>query len=180
MCWFLSVYLGLRTCSDSTTPSYLDVSGWLAGGMLGRLAGGMLGDRDLLCCFYHAQWQLLGGRYGWKDCCCGPAASAVVAPPVQLLQGQPARRKKEGVGPLLFMPVFSFAKVRHSWRCWPCNITPETATEQSILEIDLLRNALAPEVLLDIHISWFLSVCTSFTASSYLLRSVLTRSLQAV
>ena len=45
------------------------------------------------------------------------------------------------------------------------HITPETATELSILEIDLQRNTLAAGLLLDIQISWFPFVCTSFTAS---------------
>ena len=54
---------GRRTCADSTTPSYLAVSGWLAGGVRGK--------RDLRGCFYHPPWQLLGWRLGWKDCCCG-------------------------------------------------------------------------------------------------------------
>ena len=45
------------------------------------------------------------GRHGWKDCCVG---LLLVAPPVQLLQGQPAKQKKEGVGPLFFMPFFFF------------------------------------------------------------------------
>ena len=51
---------GRRTRADSTTPSYLAVSGGLVRGM-----------RDLRGCFYHLPWQLLGGRLGWKDCCCG-------------------------------------------------------------------------------------------------------------
>ena len=47
---------GLRMCSDLTTPSYLSVSDWLAGGWLGK--------RDLGGCFYHPPWQLLGWRPG--------------------------------------------------------------------------------------------------------------------
>ena len=46
-------------CADLTTPSFLAVSGGLAGGVQGK--------RDLRGCFYHLPWQLLG----WKDCCCG-------------------------------------------------------------------------------------------------------------
>ena len=45
---------------------------------------------------------------------------------------QLARRKAEGVGPLLSMPGFFFFPARSGT---VCNITPETATEQSILEI---------------------------------------------
>ena len=46
---------------------------WIQGkkkcaGMRGR---GVRGKRDLPCCFYYRPWQLLGGRRGCKDCCCG-------------------------------------------------------------------------------------------------------------
>ena len=51
---------GLRMCADSTILSYLAVSGWLA--------GGMLGNGDLHSCFYDTPWQLLGWRPGWKYC----------------------------------------------------------------------------------------------------------------
>ena len=54
---------GLRKCTDSTTPSYLAVSGGLAGGVRGK--------RDPRCCFYHPPWQPLGLRLCWNDCCCG-------------------------------------------------------------------------------------------------------------
>ena len=46
-------------CSDSTTPSYLVVSG--------RQAGWLRGKRDLRCSFYHLPWQLLRWRFGWKE-----------------------------------------------------------------------------------------------------------------
>ena len=52
---------GRRTCADSTTPSYLAVSGGLAGRVWGK--------KDLRCCFYHPPLQLLCLRLGWKDCC---------------------------------------------------------------------------------------------------------------
>ena len=67
-CWtYISLVLylytfGLRRCANLTTPSYLAVSGGLAGGMWGK--------RDQLCCFYHPPWQLLGCRLSWIDCCC--------------------------------------------------------------------------------------------------------------
>ena len=51
---------GLRICADSTTLSYLAVSGWLAGGMRGK--------SDLRGYFCHPRSQLLGWRPGWKDC----------------------------------------------------------------------------------------------------------------
>ena len=170
MCWFLSVYLGLRTCSDSTTPSYLDVSGWRC------WAGWQGGCWEIGTC-YAVSIMPSGSCLGeaWLEgLLCGPAAScsSCAAP-----AGPASQAKKRGCGATFFHAFFFFfAKVRHS----SCKITPETATEQSILEIDLQRNTLAAGLLLDIQISWFPFVCTSFTASSYLLRSVLTRSLQAV
>ena len=60
-CWFVSFYIWSQNV-HSSTPSYLAVSGGLAGGVQEK--------RDLLGCFYHPPWQLLRWRLGWKDCCC--------------------------------------------------------------------------------------------------------------
>ena len=133
----------------------------------------MLGDRTCYAVSIIPSGSCLGEAW-LEGLLCGPAAScsSCAAP-----AGPASQAKKRGCGATFFHAFFFFfAKVRHS----SCKITPETATEQSILEIDLQRNTLAAGLLLDIQISWFPFVCTSFTASSYLLRSVLTRSLQAV
>ena len=66
----------------------------------------------------------------------GPRAEAG-APPGPLPPGQPARRKAVSAGPLLSMPGFFLLRTCVCVRRLGTvgNITPETATEQGILEI---------------------------------------------
>ena len=56
---------GLRMCASTRRlpPISPSLAGW---------PRGLQGKRDLRGCFffYHPPWQLLGWRFGWKDCCC--------------------------------------------------------------------------------------------------------------